>query len=340
MADDNESYGINPEEGEDDDLFAKHKEYIDIVERFQSGQEVRMKLEQVAKLLRDALRDAPTEAVEEAIDTSLKDVANAQYELEASLVVTINEEEHNFIETRLSEINALYKKHGGTHDHLMDRKEALQQEIEAAYSIDQWLFDKREEAKQKEKLLNNLAHEISEKRIADAKKLSTLVSADVEELNMRGAAFSILIDKTELSPTGADAIAFHLLANRGEKSLPLAKAPSGGEISRLLFATKLHLASADTLIFDEIDANIGGETARKVGEKLKRLAQEKQALCITHFAQVAECADHHLRIYKKQEGDRTLCHVTPLDAAQKKEELLRMLGGDATLFSSLSRVSV
>ncbi|MCB1116829.1 MAG: DNA repair protein RecN, partial [Chlamydiia bacterium] len=125
---------------------------------------------------------------------------------------------------------------------------------------------------------------------------------------------------------------FLLAANKGEAPASLKDQSSGGEVARYLFALKILLATRaglPTLIFDEIDANVGGETATLVGQKLKTLGKTTQVLAITHFPQVARFADHHLHIAKKEQGERTLTEISPLTSTEKDQELLRMLGGSS-----------
>ncbi len=134
-----------------------------------------------------------------------------------------------------------------------------------------------------------------------------------------------------------DAISYYLQANRGERPMPIKDSSSGGELSRLLFALKSVLAEKNrpqTMIFDEIDANVGGETATTVGEKLKKLGHFRQVICITHFPQVASQGDHHLRVSKDEIGNRTICRIDSLDKKAKEAELLRMLGGETSLSNS------
>ena len=124
---------------------------------------------------------------------------------------------------------------------------------------------------------------------------------------------------------------FLVSANKGEPAKPMAKIASGGELSRIMLAIKTVLSGkdkVDTLIFDEVDTGISGAAANKVGQKLKQVSRDRQVLCITHLAQIAALADHHLRISKHVKGDRTYTQVEPLDLEGRKEELARIIGGD------------
>lgn len=223
------------------------------------------------------------------------------------------------LETRLSKIESLKKKHGP--DLL-----AKQAELESAippYSKEE-LFEEIESAKARQVAYANA---LQKERESTAKKLSKAVTKEIQELNMKGANFLINTDFT-----------FSLAANPGEAPASLKEKTSGGELSRLLFAIKLLLKEAiPTLIFDEIDANIGGETATLFAKKLSALSSSRQILCITHFPQVARHADHHLLVAKSHQKGRTQVLINSLTPSQKEVELLRMLGGEAVANPQLKR---
>ena len=134
------------------------------------------------------------------------------------------------------------------------------------------------------------------------------------------------------SARGVDIAEFFVSPNPGEDLRPLAKIVSGGELSRLMLAIKTLTARTGrgmTLIFDEVDAGIGGHTADVVGRRLQALAEESQVLCITHLPQIAAAADAHIRITKRVRGQRTVTEVEPLDAEDRVAELARMIAGQA-----------
>jgi hypothetical protein len=135
------------------------------------------------------------------------------------------------------------------------------------------------------------------------------------------------------NPWGLDAVEFVISPNLGEPFKRLRSIASGGELSRVMLAIKGVLAASDrmsTLIFDEVDAGIGGEVALSVGERLARLAASKQVLCVTHLATIAARADNHLRIDKETSGGRTVTRVERVAGASRREEIARMLAGDRT----------
>jgi DNA repair protein RecN (Recombination protein N) len=136
---------------------------------------------------------------------------------------------------------------------------------------------------------------------------------------------------------GVDQVDFLFSPNPGEEARPLARIASGGELSRTMLALKVILAATDAvpiLIFDEVDAGIGGKTADTVGRKLRQVARARQVLCITHLPQIACYADHHLRTEKRVEGDRTVTSLTVLGKEERVREIARMLGGETVTDTS------
>ncbi len=169
--------------------------------------------------------------------------------------------------------------------------------------------------------------------------LGASVTDRLLELGFPAAAFEIRLDEAALDESGADAVAFLLAPNPGEPPRPLGRIASGGELSRVALALKTVLAAADstpTLIFDEVDAGIGGRSADPVGRLLWRLARHHQVICVTHLPQIAAYADAHLRIEKSERDGRTATDVAPLDEEERRAELAQMLGGSADAQASLA----
>jgi DNA repair protein RecN (Recombination protein N) len=168
-------------------------------------------------------------------------------------------------------------------------------------------------------------------RTADA--LSSLVVERLVQIGFPSAAFTVSLDEAPLDQTGIDTVTFLLAPNPGEPPRSLARIASGGEMSRVALALKSVLARADetpTLVFDEVDAGIGGRSAEPVGRLLWRLGRDHQVICITHLAQIAAYADRHLRIEKGERKGRTVTEVTQLEERDARvTELAQMLGGSA-----------
>jgi DNA repair protein RecN (Recombination protein N) len=172
---------------------------------------------------------------------------------------------------------------------------------------------------------------LSEKRAKAAKALGKQVASAMQTLAMSGGKFEIALQPLEEGgPTGLERIEFLVAGHAGVEPRPLAKVASGGELSRISLAIQVitsRAAKVPTLIFDEVDAGIGGAVAEVVGKLLKQLGQERQVFCVTHLPQVASQGDGHWRVAKKESGGSTLSSVTPLSKTERVDEIARMLGG-------------
>ncbi len=236
-----------------------------------------------------------------------------------------------FLEERLKLLEHLKKKYGKDLFHV---QEEMQKELASIDSLDETieaLSKQLDSAKEKTTLA---CQAISSKRKEKGLELGKILSKSLQELNIPAAEVTIAITPTPRSRLGEDSICFFLRANLGEKPVPVKESSSGGELSRLLFSVKVALAeksSPQTMVFDEIDANVGGETATIIGKRLKELGTARQVLCITHFPQVARQGNHHLRVHKEERGNRTICRIDPVNESDKEAELLRMLGGQTPL---------
>jgi DNA repair protein RecN (Recombination protein N) len=178
---------------------------------------------------------------------------------------------------------------------------------------------------------------LSQKRKGAARKLDKKVTAGLQELGMKGGRFETAFETAPLGPRGIDRVEFMLAANPGEPIKPLRQVASGGEVSRIMLALKAVFAHADqipTLIFDEIDAGVGGQTAQKVAGKLRDLAQSHQTICITHIAQIAAAAQTHFRVIKTAAKKRTSTMVSQAVDEDRVNEIARLLDG------GLSEVSI
>jgi DNA repair protein RecN (Recombination protein N) len=177
-----------------------------------------------------------------------------------------------------------------------------------------------------------LAGALTESRQAAARRLEKRVEAELAQLAMERTVFRVAMAEAAWSPAGADRVEFLVSPNVGEEPRGLEKVASGGEISRLALALKTCLAAprssvVRTLVFDEVDAGVGGSAAEGVGRRLKKLAAANQVLCVTHLPQIASFADHHYRVEKQESRGRTVALVEELDAAARTREVGRMLSG-------------
>lgn len=235
------------------------------------------------------------------------------------------------IEERLDQLYRLGLKYGETEEQMLQYLADCQERLHRIEFADEEREQLTQEYEQAKKEAIALARELSEKRRAAGERFTQQVKKELAFLNMPGVEFVTEIQRVPLTATGCDKLQFLVSANRGEPAKPLSKIASGGELSRIMLAVKTVLSGRDkidTLIFDEVDAGVSGAAANRIGEKLKQVSQNRQVLCITHLAQIAAMADHHLRISKHVEKDRTFTQVDPLDLEGRKRELARIIGGD------------
>jgi DNA repair protein RecN (Recombination protein N) len=241
--------------------------------------------------------------------------------------------------SRLESIRRLIHKHGGTEEEMFRTIRDMKGEIE------QRVKDDRERMALENEIENATAHlgESSGKLSAGRKKHAALLDRQVvrclRELNMEQARFTTHISPlSEPGSKGMDKVEFLLAANPGLPSAPLQKIGSGGEISRVMLSLKSVLASRDmipTLVFDEIDVGLSGETAVRVGKAMETLSGSHQVLCITHHAPIAARAENHLSVRKITRGENTFTETCVLAGNERLEEIARMMGGEATTAAGL-----
>jgi DNA repair protein RecN (Recombination protein N) len=250
------------------------------------------------------------------------------------------------VEARLDVLNKLKRKYGGSLDAVLERAEAIAEQLTAFDTLDDAIARVRSDLAQGQRELGRIAADLTARRQAAAQQLARRVEAELAALKMEGTRFTVdlqpLPPSREASPflvcagrgvtdTGSDRAVFMIAPNVGEAMKPLAAIASGGELSRVVLALKAILAHGedlDTVVFDEVDAGIGGGVADGVGRKLAALAQHHQVLCITHLPQIARYGDHHFQIVKSVVKGRTRTTITPLDAEARVAEMARMLGGE------------
>lgn len=237
------------------------------------------------------------------------------------------------VEERLELIKKLEKKYGEGVETVLRYRDEAEKELKCLEFTDERLDSIEAELKEKEEMLLSTALSLSEKRKKVANKMETLVKNELKELAFSDAEFLTDIRQEALSPHGLDKVEFLFSANPGEPPRPLAKIASGGELSRVMLALKTILADYDSipiLIFDEVDAGIGGKTAENVGKKLKMLSTKHQVLCTTHLPQIASKGDFHLKIEKRQKNERVYVEVREIKGREKLDEIARMLSGNIT----------
>ena len=235
------------------------------------------------------------------------------------------------IESRLDLLYRLGMKYGETEEEMLAFLENCRESLRKIEFSDEEREELQRKFEQEKQVAISLARELSTKRRAAAERFIKQVKSELAFLNMPGVEFLADIQRVPLNPTGCDKLQFLVSANKGEPAKPLSKIASGGELSRIMLAVKTVLSGRDkidTLIFDEVDTGVSGGAANRIGEKLKQVSQNRQVLCITHLAQIAAMADHHLRISKHISSGRTYTQVEPLDFEGRKRELARIIGGE------------
>ncbi|MBE6357369.1 MAG: DNA repair protein RecN [Lentisphaerae bacterium] len=300
----------------------------------ESENSVADQLGSVYHLLSDLEKLAPSLAPEAAGECA--DLQNTVSELSGKLAaltdsVDLDPESLCAIEARLGEIHTLKRRYGPTLEQVFDTREKVRECLQKFTNAK----NKRAEfAARKKELTASLAdraEKLSAARKKSVQKFLTLALEKLAAIGFNGAQMDASFTEVPPGANGKDRLELLFNANRGEELRPLRKVASSGELSRVMLALKTVLADADavpTVIFDEIDMNIGGETANKVAEELHNLGKQRQILCISHLAQVASKADRHYRVVKHSVNDRTFSEVQLL--ADPVPELARMLGGGAS----------
>ncbi len=241
------------------------------------------------------------------------------------------------IENRLAEISGVTRKYGGTVPATLEHLAEAEERLANIESAEMRAKELEAEFVEKKNAFLALSRELSEKRRSAAKKYEKEVEAALKAVALEKAKFEVRIDtaagdnEKNFGATGIDRIEFYFSANPGESPKPLAKVASGGEASRLMLILKTTSRprhSGKAVVFDEIDAGIGGRVAEAVGLKLKQLATSQQVLCVTHQAQVATKADKHFVVEKTLAKSKTTIGVRELNEAERVEEIARMLAGE------------
>jgi DNA repair protein RecN (Recombination protein N) len=236
------------------------------------------------------------------------------------------------VEERLEAIDRLKRKHGGSVESVLAHAEHCRAEIEAIEGAGERTEELERAHAKAARRRTELAAELSETRAKAARRLQKRVTEELEQLAMDGARLEVVIEPHPdgFGASGQERVEFRVATNPGMPVSPLREAASGGELSRAMLALAGQGArgGAATYVFDEIDAGIGGNTARAVGERLRALGEERQVLCITHLPQVASVAGAHFRIEKRIGGGQTTAEVERVDGEELVAEIVRMLGGD------------
>ncbi len=260
--------------------------------------------------------------------SAAEDVSAAIYDfLENAEYSDIDPDEIN---ARLDTLDKLMLKYGGGEWELLKALDKAREELNDIEFSDKKAAELSELLDSSVERLVALGEELTEVRKKAAAAFEKQVCDILSYLNMPDVRFTVQFAKGRYTKRGCDTAEFMISANRGESVKPLSKIASGGELSRVMLAIKSVLLGKDpvgTMIFDEIDTGISGYTAGKVGTQLKRVAENRQVICVTHLAQIAAMGDTHLLIEKKAEGDRTFTSVSPLSYEDRINEIARIMSG-------------
>ena len=246
--------------------------------------------------------------------------------------VELDPAELDTVGARLDALDGLKKKYGGSLAAVRAQRAAFASEIADVDDRDARTAAAQREADALERALRERAAVLSARRAESAAALEVAVRAELRALAMPAARLRIALEPLDaIGPHGAERAELRFTANPGEPERALARVASGGELSRVLLALVVVLADRrerTALVFDEIDAGIGGATASAVGARLARLARDAQVVCVTHLAQIASYGDAHVALRKRARGDETTIAAVPLDGDARRAEIARMLSGD------------
>jgi len=259
--------------------------------------------------------------------------------------IQIDEKRLEAVEDRIDTLQRLKRKYGGSIEAVLKHLDSISQELFGIENISGTIADTEKELSLLHKKFVQLAETLSDKRNEKAKILAKKVVTELDYLEMSSTRFQISLKNTPadekansyltvngnlLTETGLDRATFLIAPNIGEALKPLVSIASGGELSRVVLAMKAILAETDsveTVVFDEVDAGIGGSVAEVVGKKLSSLADHHQVICITHLPQIAKFANQHFCISKSVSDGRTSTSINPLNEKDRLKEIARMLGG-------------
>jgi DNA repair protein RecN (Recombination protein N) len=292
--------------------------------------------------------DHHLQSLAEALESSryqLEDIASSLRQYAGK--ISFEPDRLEKVEARLDAINKLKKKYGTTIADILQSKERIDKELEEFGGREEKITEINRELEGLKSRALAQSQSLSKQRQRVAQQLSKKVEAELSTLGMKKTVFRINIEQEQavkgqdsrgkieiegfsLGPQGIDQVEYLISPNIGEEPKPLSKIASGGELSRIMLALKrilLKVGEVATMIFDEVDAGIGGAIAEVVGKKLKEVADGSQVLCVTHLPQIACYADTHYYVSKTVEGKRTITTVKKLAEQERIEEISRMLAG-------------
>jgi DNA repair protein RecN (Recombination protein N) len=277
-------------------------------------------------------------AIDPSLSQLLRNLEGAQIQLQEVAIalrdysrgIEANPMRLEEIEARLEEMDRLKRKYGQTEEEILLYKKKIDEALSSFTSDEERLSELERSLGPLQEEVIKLAKKMSRERKKVASELNRAVEKELGTLGMKKTTFEVRTEEVPLSPNGMDRVEFLISPNIGEEVKPLAKIASGGELSRIMLAMKRILAKVggrQVLIFDEVDAGIGGAIAEVIGRKLKELSKHHQVICVTHLPQIACFAETHHSVKKEVRGGRTVTVVNPLGGETIVDEIARMLGG-------------
>ncbi|MFZ5802555.1 MAG: DNA repair protein RecN [Candidatus Omnitrophota bacterium] len=236
------------------------------------------------------------------------------------------------IEERMARLEQLEKKYGGSIEAALEFLERAKRQLDEIQNAEVYREEIKESLKKNGREMARAMNEMTRVRKATLAALSQAIERELQDLGFKEVRFCFEWVQTEPGPSGQDAAQFLFGPNPGEPLMPLSKIASGGEAARVMLAIKAVLAKADavpTLLFDEIDANIGGRLGQKVGEKIRTISRSHQVILITHLPQIASFAVHHYKVEKQAEGKRTQVRCRRLSEPERVREVSQMMDGES-----------
>lgn len=267
----------------------------------------------------------------EAAGIDLDDLASSLREYLSSF--TFSEAELEEKSSRLALLQRLKKKYGGSLEALCERRDSYRERVDSAENFDDLIKDAHKKIETTKARLADLGSRLSKERRKSAQELEKTITSNLHELGLVDAVFHIEISQTEPSYNGMDDVVFTLAANKGEKAGSVSQVASGGELSRIMLAVKSALSGVDevnTLLFDEIDAGLGGHAANAVAVQLEKLSKTHQVIAITHLAQIAAKAGTHFCVSKKEDAGRTISTIEEIEGEERIKEIARLLSGEVS----------
>ena len=322
--------------------------YSSIEELYGASGSVIERILEVNKNLTNAGRiDSQLAAKADSLGTAVYQIEDVVEDLRSHLsLIEMDEQRLETVEERLDTLNKLKRKYGGSIEAVFSQLETIEQELSKVENISEQIKEVEDKLCKLHAQLKRRSMQLTKKRKKAAEIFALKVVEELDSLNMPNTDFAVILrpiatkekisiylksDHHSITETGADRATFMIAPNPGEELKPLAGIASGGELSRVVLALKAILAetgAVETIVFDEVDAGIGGITAEVVGRKLYELARHHQIICITHLPQIAKFGEGHFSITKQVTAGRTQTAIKSLSKEDRYREIARMLGGE------------